>query len=174
MPGFGVQTVDRLLAARRVRRLRHADLARLHVPLKGAAVCGGGRLPPRPGFEAADLAAQLALSARATQFVLTPCSATRSRWSTPPTGPAFAPPHAPWCKPMCPPQAVDWRCQADAAEDLFAPRPQPNAPATASPDAPTLRVPPTLCACASSSSCTATRPLCADVPPAVAHGAGRR
>ncbi len=29
VPGFGVQTVDRLLAARRVRRLRHADLARL-------------------------------------------------------------------------------------------------------------------------------------------------
>ena len=29
VPGFGVQTVVRLLAARRVRRLRHADLARL-------------------------------------------------------------------------------------------------------------------------------------------------
>ncbi len=34
VPGLGVKTVDRLLAARRVRRLRAADLARLHVPLK--------------------------------------------------------------------------------------------------------------------------------------------
>ena len=42
-----------------------------------------------------------------------------------------------------PPQAVDWRCQADAAEDLFAPEPPSQCalppPAT---DAPTLRVPP--------------------------------
>src|SRR3989344_5235394 len=41
-----------------------------------------------------------------------------------------------------PPQAVDWRCQADAAEDLFAPEPAasdtwPSPP----PDAPPLRVP---------------------------------
>ena len=34
MPGLGVRTVDRLLAARRVRRLRIADLARLRVPLR--------------------------------------------------------------------------------------------------------------------------------------------
>ena len=33
VPGLGVRTVDRLLAARRARALRHADLARLHVPL---------------------------------------------------------------------------------------------------------------------------------------------
>ncbi|MDA8523570.1 putative DNA modification/repair radical SAM protein [Acidovorax sp. NCPPB 4044] len=33
VPGLGVTSVDRLLAARRVRRLRHADLARLRVPL---------------------------------------------------------------------------------------------------------------------------------------------
>jgi len=34
VPGLGVKTVDRLLLSRRVRRLRAADLARLHVPLK--------------------------------------------------------------------------------------------------------------------------------------------
>ena len=34
VPGLGVRTVDRLLAARRARALRHADLARLHVPLR--------------------------------------------------------------------------------------------------------------------------------------------
>ena len=42
-----------------------------------------------------------------------------------------------------PPQAVDWRCQADAAEDLFAPEPHGhNALPPPAPDAPTLRVPP--------------------------------
>ncbi|MEO7242021.1 MAG: putative DNA modification/repair radical SAM protein [Variovorax sp.] len=34
VPGLGVKAVERLLAARRVRRLRAADLARLHVPIK--------------------------------------------------------------------------------------------------------------------------------------------
>ena len=61
VPGLGVASVDRLLAARRVRRLRHADLARLRVPLKKV-------LPfvevadHRPGraLDAADLAARLA------------------------------------------------------------------------------------------------------------------
>lgn len=61
VPGIGVQTADRLLAARRVRRLRHADLQRLRVPLS--------KLLPfvevadyRPGrqLDAADLAARLA------------------------------------------------------------------------------------------------------------------
>ena len=33
VPGLGVKAVDRLLQARRVRRLRAADLERLHVPL---------------------------------------------------------------------------------------------------------------------------------------------
>lgn len=61
VPGFGVQTVERLLAVRRVRRLRHADLARLHVPLKKvlpfveAADYRPGRM-----LDAADLAARLA------------------------------------------------------------------------------------------------------------------
>ena len=42
-----------------------------------------------------------------------------------------------------PPQAVDWRCQADAAEDLFAPEPHShNALPPPAPDAPALRVPP--------------------------------
>ena len=41
-----------------------------------------------------------------------------------------------------PPQAVDWRCQADAAEDLFAPEAaRHNALPPPAPDAPTLRVP---------------------------------
>ena len=61
VPGLGVTAVDRLLAARRVRRVRQADLARLHVPLKKV-------LPfvevadYRPGrlLDAADLAARLA------------------------------------------------------------------------------------------------------------------
>ena len=57
-----------------------------------------------------------------------------------------------------PPQAVDWRCQADAANDLFAPEPHCQALPSPAPHAPPLRVPPTLCACASSSSCTATPP----------------
>ncbi|MFE8646501.1 putative DNA modification/repair radical SAM protein [Sphingomonas sp. NCPPB 2930] len=34
VPGLGVKAVERLLMARRVRRLRAADLGRLHVPLK--------------------------------------------------------------------------------------------------------------------------------------------
>ena len=33
VPGLGVKAVERLLQARRVRRLRSADLERLHVPL---------------------------------------------------------------------------------------------------------------------------------------------
>jgi len=42
-----------------------------------------------------------------------------------------------------PPQAVDWRCQADAAEDLFAPEHHShNALPPPTPDAPTLRVAP--------------------------------
>ena len=41
-----------------------------------------------------------------------------------------------------PPQAVDWRCQADAAEDLFAPEATShNALPPPAPDAPALRVP---------------------------------
>ncbi|RZL93504.1 MAG: putative DNA modification/repair radical SAM protein [Variovorax sp.] len=34
VPGLGVKAVERLLVARRVRQVRSADLARLHVPLK--------------------------------------------------------------------------------------------------------------------------------------------
>ena len=60
VPGFGVQTVDRLLAARRVRRLRHADLARLHVPLrKVLPFVEAADYRPGRALEAADLAAQL-------------------------------------------------------------------------------------------------------------------
>ncbi|AVP57544.1 putative DNA modification/repair radical SAM protein [Pulveribacter suum] len=61
VPGLGVGSVDRLLAARRVRRLRHADLVRLHVPLKKvlAFVEVADHRPGR-ALEAADLAARLA------------------------------------------------------------------------------------------------------------------
>src|SRR3990167_2293710 len=60
VPGFGVQTVDRLLAARRVRRLRHADLARLHVPLKKVLpFVEATDYRPGRALDAADLAAQL-------------------------------------------------------------------------------------------------------------------
>ena len=34
VPGLGVKAVERLLLARRVRRIRAADLERLHVPAK--------------------------------------------------------------------------------------------------------------------------------------------
>ena len=37
-----------------------------------------------------------------------------------------------------PPQAVDWRCQADAANDLFAPEPYSQALPNPTPHAPTL------------------------------------
>ena len=61
VPGFGVQTVDRLLAARRVRRLRHADLARLHVPLKKVLpFVEAADYRPGRALDAADLAARMA------------------------------------------------------------------------------------------------------------------
>ena len=61
VPGFGVQTVDRLLAARRVRRLRHADLTRLHVPLKKVLpFVEAADYRPGRALDAADLAARLA------------------------------------------------------------------------------------------------------------------
>lgn len=61
VPGFGVQTVDRLLAARRVRRLRHADLARLHVPIKKVLpFVEAADYRPGRTLDAADLAARLA------------------------------------------------------------------------------------------------------------------
>ena len=61
VPGLGVQTVDRLLAARRVRRLRHADLARLHVPLKKVLpFVEAADYRPGRALDATDLAARLA------------------------------------------------------------------------------------------------------------------
>lgn len=65
VPGLGVRTVDRLLATRRVRRLRHADLLRLHLPL--AKVLPFVELSDyRPGriLEAPDLAQRLAPAPR--------------------------------------------------------------------------------------------------------------
>ena len=60
VPGLGVKAVERLLAARRVRRLRSDDLTRLHVPLKKvmAFVQVADHRPGR-ALEAADLAARL-------------------------------------------------------------------------------------------------------------------
>ena len=60
VPGLGVKAVERLLMARRVRRLRSDDLKRLHVPLKKvmAFVEVADHRPGR-ALEAADLAARL-------------------------------------------------------------------------------------------------------------------
>ena len=61
VPGLGVASVDRLLAARRVRRLRHADLVRLRVPMK-KVLHFVETLDHRPGraLDASDLATRLA------------------------------------------------------------------------------------------------------------------
>ncbi|RYF76728.1 MAG: putative DNA modification/repair radical SAM protein [Comamonadaceae bacterium] len=61
VPGLGLKTVDKLLMARRVRRLRSADLGRLHVPLKKVMpfVLLADHRPGR-SLESADLAARLA------------------------------------------------------------------------------------------------------------------
>jgi len=59
VPGLGVKAVERLLVARRVRRLRSDDLTRLHVPLR--KVMAFVQLADhRPGraLDAADMAAQ--------------------------------------------------------------------------------------------------------------------
>ena len=59
VPGLGVKAVERLLVARRVRQVRSADLARLHVPLKKVMpfVLTADHRPGR-ALEAADFAAQ--------------------------------------------------------------------------------------------------------------------
>ena len=58
VPGLGVKAVDRLLQARRVRRLRADDLERLHVPLAKVLpfVVVADHRPGRT-LDAADLAA---------------------------------------------------------------------------------------------------------------------
>ncbi|MEP7303561.1 MAG: putative DNA modification/repair radical SAM protein, partial [Caldimonas sp.] len=65
VPGLGVRTVARLLQARRVRRLRIADLERARVPLRKVlpfVVVADHR--PGAALEAADLAERLAPSPR--------------------------------------------------------------------------------------------------------------
>jgi predicted DNA-binding helix-hairpin-helix protein len=59
VPGLGAKAVERLLAARRVRRLRSADLGALHVPLRKVMpfVLLADHRPGR-SLEAADLAAR--------------------------------------------------------------------------------------------------------------------
>ena len=60
VPGLGVKSVERILAARRVRRLRIADLGRLRVPLKKVlpfVVLVDHR--PTRSLDAADLGARL-------------------------------------------------------------------------------------------------------------------
>ena len=61
VPGLGVRTVDRLIATRRVRRLRHADLLRLHVHLaKVLPFVEVSDYQPGRLLESAGLAARLA------------------------------------------------------------------------------------------------------------------
>jgi putative DNA modification/repair radical SAM protein len=61
VPGLGVKAVERLLVARRVRRVRSADLGRLHVPLKKVMpfVVVADHRPGR-SLEAGDFAARFA------------------------------------------------------------------------------------------------------------------
>ena len=70
VPGLGVKAVERLLRARRVRRLRAADLERLHVPLKKVlpfVVVADHR--PGPELDSGGLAALVsAPSAQASLF----------------------------------------------------------------------------------------------------------
>ena len=60
VPGLGVKAVERLLMARRVRRLRSDDLKRLHVPIK-KVMAFVEVTDHRPGraLEASDLVARL-------------------------------------------------------------------------------------------------------------------
>ena len=51
VPGVGVRSVDRLLAARSARRLRRADLERLHLPLAGVSASQRTRACRAPGFQ---------------------------------------------------------------------------------------------------------------------------
>ena len=61
VPGLGVGSVDKLLAARRVRRLRADDLDRLHVPKrKVVPFIEVDGLPPGRGLDGPGLAARLA------------------------------------------------------------------------------------------------------------------
>jgi len=61
VPGLGVKAVERLLVARRVRRVRSADLGRLHVPLKKVMpfVVVADHRPGR-ALDASDFAARFA------------------------------------------------------------------------------------------------------------------
>jgi predicted DNA-binding helix-hairpin-helix protein len=50
VPGFGIKSVDRIIATRRVASIRTADLARLHIPAKKALpfiILSDHRPPPR-------------------------------------------------------------------------------------------------------------------------------
>ncbi len=69
VPGLGVKSVDRILAARRHRRLRLEDLARLRLPLGKLApfVTAEGHTP-RAALDSAGLAGRLA--PKATQLAL--------------------------------------------------------------------------------------------------------
>ena len=61
VPGLGVRSVDRILQTRRVRRLRHADLLRLRVPLaKVLPFVEVSDYQPGRLLEAPDLATRLA------------------------------------------------------------------------------------------------------------------
>jgi putative DNA modification/repair radical SAM protein len=69
VPGLGVKAVQRLLAARRVRRIHADDLKRLNVPLKKVmpfVVVAGHR--PAPDLDRADLPRRLAPARQASLF----------------------------------------------------------------------------------------------------------
>jgi len=69
VPGLGVKAVQRLLAARRVRRIQVDDLKRLNVPLKKVlpfVIVAGHR--PAPELDRADLPQRLTPSSQASLF----------------------------------------------------------------------------------------------------------
>ena len=69
VPGLGTQTVDRLLAARRVRRLRLDDLLRLRAPVQKALpfVLIDGHRPLLGETDSAALRTRLIAQSQASQ-----------------------------------------------------------------------------------------------------------
>lgn len=74
VPGLGVKTVDRILCARKVRRIHHDDLQQLHLPLK--RVLPFIKVPGHRGRKVLDSAMlQAALQPRQEQMSLLPADA---------------------------------------------------------------------------------------------------
>jgi predicted DNA-binding helix-hairpin-helix protein len=67
VPGLGTRAVARIVAARRVRKLRFADLERLHIPLvKAIAFVEVADHRPGKSLAASDLARRLAAAVHPT------------------------------------------------------------------------------------------------------------